>query len=64
MVVKEIKKIEVNEAIELENIADLLGDLNTLRFNLLSRLDPFLRFQVQKRGITVIQNIYTGFEFN
>jgi hypothetical protein len=28
----------------------------------MSRLDPFLRVQIQKRGITIIQNIYTGFD--
>jgi hypothetical protein len=29
---------------------------------LTNRLDPFIRLQVQKRGITIFQNIYTGFD--
>ena len=27
-----------------------------------NRLDPYLRMQIQKRGVTVIQNTYTGFD--
>lgn len=27
-----------------------------------SRMDPFLRFQIQKRGVTIIQNTYIGFD--
>lgn len=29
---------------------------------LYSKLDPFIRFQLQKRGITIIQNVYVGFD--
>jgi len=41
---------------------DILPELEFLKNDLLSRLDPYIRFQFQKRGITVIQNIYTGFD--
>jgi len=37
-------------------------DLKTLKFTLTNKIDPFLRLQVKNRGITVFQNIYTGFD--
>ena len=30
--------------------------------DLYSRLDPYLRLQLQKRGVTVTQNIYIGYD--
>jgi hypothetical protein len=41
---------------------DELTDLENLSVSLLSYLDPYLKIQVQKRGITIIQNSYTGFD--
>lgn len=41
---------------------DKLCDLECLRDNLLDSLDPYLRVQIQKRGITFIANTYTGFD--
>jgi len=41
---------------------DHLCDLDNLNSSLISSLDPYLRVQIQKRGITVIQNTYTGFD--
>lgn len=36
--------------------------MECLRDELLSRVDHYLRIQIQKRGITVMQNTYTGFD--
>jgi hypothetical protein len=41
---------------------DELCDLENLRLTLQSYLDPYLKLQVQKRGISIIQNTYTGFD--
>lgn len=38
------------------------SDLEQLRVDLISKVDPSLRFQIQERGISVIQNTYTGFD--
>lgn len=40
----------------------MVSDLESLRGDLASRLDPSLRLQIQKRGVTIIQNTYTGFD--
>lgn len=40
----------------------LVNDLEVLRLDLTGRLDPSIRMQIQKRGVTVIQNTYTGFD--
>jgi len=65
LVCKEIHKLEeLNElCINKDSLdSDLLIDLVTLKSNLQGRLDPYLRFQIQKRGVTIIQNIYNGFD--
>lgn len=36
--------------------------LKGLNTNLLSRLEPYIRIQLQNRGISIIQNTYTGFD--
>jgi len=41
---------------------DLLSDLEVLRDKIYSTLDPYIRVQIQKRGITIIHNTYTGFD--
>lgn len=33
-----------------------------LKRDIFTRIDPSIRFQLQKRGITLIQNVYTGFD--
>jgi hypothetical protein len=65
LVCKEIHKLEeLNErCIPIDSLdSDLLTDLKTLKSNLQGRLDPYLRFQIQKRGVSIIQNIYNGFD--
>lgn len=47
---------------EEEEILYNFTDLEELRRSLLSRFDPYLRFQIQKRGISIIHNTYTGFD--
>lgn len=41
---------------------DLLADLECLNYSLSETLDPFLKVQIRKRGVSIIQNIYTGFD--
>jgi hypothetical protein len=41
---------------------ELVAEMECLRDELLSRVDHYLRIQIQKRGITVMQNTYTGFD--
>jgi hypothetical protein len=40
----------------------LVADLENLRLTFLSRLEQYLKFQIKKRGISLIQNTYTGFD--
>jgi len=41
---------------------DILADLECLKSNLTNSLDPFLRVQIRKRGVSIIHNIYTSFD--
>jgi len=41
---------------------DKVSDLEHCRDTLLSTLDPFIRIQLQKRGISIIENTYTGLD--
>ena len=63
--IQEIEQLEQESNFDEDTnceLLDLLDDLYNLRQVLLSRFDQYLKFQVQKRGITVIQNTYTGFD--
>src|SRR6266516_2277539 len=42
--------------------SDLMVNFEELTKNIFSRIDPSIRIKLQKRGISVIQNIYTGFD--
>jgi hypothetical protein len=42
--------------------SDSSTDLLTLKHILIQKLDPFIRLQVKKRGVTIFQNVYTGFD--
>lgn len=44
------------------SVLDTIDNLESLRTSLISSLDPYLRVQFQKRGITIIQNTYCGFD--
>jgi hypothetical protein len=41
---------------------ELLNALDYLKKDLLARLDPYIRCQLQKRGVSIIQNVYVGFD--
>jgi hypothetical protein len=41
---------------------DLINALDNARVNVLNRIDHFIRFQIQKRGVTLIQQTYSGFD--
>ena len=43
-------------------VLDQLSDLEHQNTKLISSIDPYLRIQIQKRGISIIQNTYTGFD--
>lgn len=47
---------------EKDQKSDSSTDLLTLKHTLINRLDPYLRLQVQKRGMTIFQNVYTAFD--
>lgn len=59
-VLTEMELVE-NEDSDLDS-DDLRLNLKTLLNELFGKLDPSLRSKVQKRGITIQQNIYTGFD--
>jgi hypothetical protein len=44
------------------SVLELIDELENLKQSLFSRFDQYLKLQVQKRGITVVQNTYTGFD--
>lgn len=69
LVVKELgeyaeRGFVLNNGVRLECLFDeeLFSELKSFKENLLSRLDQYIKVQVQKRGITIIQNSYTGFD--
>ena len=41
---------------------ELIDELEVLRVGMLSRIDQFIRHQLQKRGISIYFNTYTGFD--
>lgn len=45
-----------------EKALDTLSDLVVAKDRLFASLDPFIRVQIQKRGITLTANTYTGFD--
>jgi hypothetical protein len=45
-----------------ESFSDLQSDLQNLNKILYGKIDPSLRNQIHKRGVTILQNIYTGFD--
>lgn len=47
---------------EADSESDLRSDFAVLSRNLYGKLDPSIRQKLQKRGISLIQNIYTGFD--
>lgn len=47
---------------KLNEETNLYLEATCLRSQIFAKLDPFLRIQLQKRGITVIQNTYVGFD--
>ncbi len=71
LVVKELKFIKNNngdlsfKSLKLFYYQDckveLLVDIENLKEKLFTRLDPKLKVQIQRRGITILQNSYTGF---
>jgi hypothetical protein len=66
LVVKEIfvlqGKYGVKGDVMTDKDCDLYNVLVNLKKDLFSRLDPFVRCQLQKRGIYIIQNVYVGFD--
>lgn len=64
--IQEIKNIDC-EQIEMDidskcELDELLCDLNNKKSLILSRLEQYIRMQFGKRGITLIQNSYCGFD--
>jgi hypothetical protein len=57
----EVLKSERSMTFDDEGL-DLLDDLENVQNNVLSSIDPFLRIQMQKRGISIINNTYIGFD--
>lgn len=55
---KTMYKMEQDSEIE----SDLMVDFEELVKNIFSRIDPSIRIKLQKRGISILQNIYTGFD--
>lgn len=51
-------KLECDSEME----SDLMVDFEVLIKNIFTRIDPSIRIKLQKRGLSVIQNIYTGFD--
>jgi len=53
-----VKFIAVNN----DNDSDELTDMNSLSKELFSKLDPSIRSSLQRKGVTITENIYTGFD--
>lgn len=55
-------ELELSEASNQNRRKDLMLDYINLNKSLLNNLDPSIRKLFSKRGISIIQNIYTGFD--
>jgi len=64
LVIERIKVLKANGDADFsdDESLELLEDLECCKVDLLSRMDQYLKMQIQKRGITVIQNTYAGFD--
>lgn len=51
-----------SEYCTLEPLNDQVLIFKELKHDLVHRLEPYLRLQIQKRGISITQNTYTGFD--
>src|SRR5437762_12045552 len=54
--IKKLNKIKDSKNTDLE------ADYESLSYNIFCKLEPSLRSKLQKKGISIIQNIYTGFD--
>jgi hypothetical protein len=60
---RELKDLELEiECLEFEGLEDHILDYAELSKSLLNKLDPSIRRLLLKRGISITQNIYTGFD--
>jgi hypothetical protein len=50
------------EYLNTDELEELYAYLTSLREILRSKLDQYLKTQIQKRGITILENTYTGFD--
>jgi hypothetical protein len=57
---KQLYKFETDNVSEEDT--DLRADYENLTKTLFGKIDPSIRYKLQKRGISIIQNIYTGFD--
>jgi hypothetical protein len=48
--------------VEMDEGTSLYLEASCLKSQMFAKLDPFIRFQLQKRGVTIIQNSYVGFD--
>ena len=64
LVIERIKLLKANGDADFsdDECLELLEDLECCKVDLLSRMDQYLKMQIQKRGITLIQNTYAGFD--
>jgi len=67
LLVKEIffvlqSKYAVKGDVMTDKDCELFNALDYLKKDLLTRLDPYIRCQLQKRGVSIIQNVYVGFD--
>ena len=63
LIVKTIFELEKSFSLRLnDKITDLTADLINLNKEILAKLDPSIRKKLQNRGISLIQNVYAGFD--
>jgi hypothetical protein len=56
--------VDVDVDVDVDAVTDdnLLNEVERMKKVFYSRLDPSIRFQLQTRGVTIIQNVYVGFD--
>ena len=66
LIVKELECLKKLNCVDLElnefEFGEVVSELEYFRVELLYRIDLFLKLQVKKRGITIVQNTYCGFD--
>ena len=60
--ISDLKRLNISGIDDIDSELEVLYELDVLKQRLYARLDQYIKIQIQKRGITIIENCYTAFD--